>query len=122
MANYSVFGVSASYYDVTSKRTETIVLYAASLVNGKKASELCAILRAVMQQMDISIDWVVQGISDEEGAVKNAMKLAFPDAAHDICLAHEIRTVLKHSFGLAAKDYKKDPFPEAFNFFSRIRK
>ena len=75
-----------------------------------------------MQQMDISIDWIVQGISDEEGAVKNAMKLAFPDAAHDICLAHKIQTVLKHSFGLAAKDYKKAPFPEAFNFFSRIRK
>ena len=121
-ANYSVFGVSGSYYDVQSKRCETIILYAAPLTHGKKATELASILRAVIQQLDIDVSWISQVISDDEGAVRNGMKQAFPLAKSSVCMAHKIQTVLKHSFALAAKDYKKDSFPEAFNFFSRIRK
>ena len=119
--NQSVYGISGSYYDIETKRVETIVFYCAPLLRGKKGEDLENILNAVLKLYGIKSEWVMQCVTDAEGSVSNSMSFAFPAAVHTICLAHRLQTCLRHSFALGSVDYEKDSFPEAFEWWSRIR-
>ena len=74
-----------------------------------------------MKQLKIENHYVIQSVSDDEGAVRNCMRRTFPNAGYSTCLAHKIQTTLKHGLALASKEYKRDPFPLAFEFWERVR-
>ncbi len=94
-ANVSVFGVSISYYDFVTRRVETIVLYCAPLIHGKRAKDLEKILNSVLKQFKIKHEWIMQCVSDDEGGVRNAFKNTFKDAQS---MKHVLHTNFKHYF------------------------
>ena len=105
------------------KKIETIVIYCGPLVNGKRKKDLDLILNACLSQVKIEKKFVIQTVSDGEGAVRNAMKACFPRVPHEMCLAHQLQTVLKHALALGASEYKSSrlAFKTGFDFWTRIR-
>ena len=119
--NKTYFGISASYYDIKTERVETIVIYCAPLINGKRASDLKKIVGSCLSMLNISENYVLQACSDDEGAVRNTFKQRFPTSIYSTCLCHKLQTCLRHGLALGATDYADDSFPEAFEWWSKIK-
>jgi len=121
-SNYSVLGISGSYYDVISSRVETIVFHCAPLLTGKRESDLQILLNGVLKSFNLKKHHILQTVSDDEGSIRNALKNNFFLSDHQKCLAHRIQTLLKHSFAFGQREYKRDPFELGKLWFDKIRK
>jgi|GEM_PF-2450579 len=121
-SNYSVLGISGSYFDVISNRVETIVFHCAPLISGKREEDLQKLLNAVLKSFNIVRGNILQTVSDDEGSIRNALTNNFLFAEHQKCLAHRLQTLLKHSFAFGQRGYKRDPFVAGKEWFDKIRK
>ena len=121
-SNLSVLGVGITFYDVIEKKAVTIVLGAVPLVKGKTAAELIVLIRKILALFDIKSEYIHSAVGDGEKAVQNCLTTLVGPLHVNVCLAHELQTIVRHSTGCASKIYKRDPFKEGFEFFDKMKK
>ena len=119
-----VLGISISFFCVKLKKVVTVNLKAASIFNGKSALDISSFIETTLKEWNIEKAWILQTIGDAEVSLQNGFKHQFKpekfqprEVYHSVCLAHEINTCVKHSFGLGQKTIRGI----VFDFFQRWR-
>ena len=83
-ANFNVYGISITFFDVKLMKPVTCVLYCAPLKQGKAHEKLNQIVNNVLDHMQIPKLSIIQSISDAEACVKKSFVQSFPHAPHYI--------------------------------------